>query len=62
MKQIYARIVGGFLAAVLVTLASTLVFSACAHNADDCRNTASCPLPDECIEAGDARDELEGCF
>ncbi|MEO8033022.1 MAG: hypothetical protein ABI837_01210 [Acidobacteriota bacterium] len=61
MKTTYAHIILG-LAAVVFGAAAALGFSACADGADDCRNTATCPVPDYCIEAGDARDELDGCF
>ena len=61
MKNRQARILGGVFATVFAASAAALGFGACADGADDCRNTATCPLPDYCIEAGDARDELDGC-
>ena len=61
MKTTHARIIIGLAVAVLGA-AAALGFGACADGADDCRNTATCPIPDYCIEAGDARDELDGCF
>ncbi len=62
MKQIYARIIGGLVVGVLAALAASLGFSACADGASDCRNTATCPFPTYCSEAGDAVDEVDGCF
>jgi hypothetical protein len=62
MKQPYSRVVGGLVVGVLAALAAALVFSACADGASDCRNTATCPFPTYCAEAGDAVDEVEGCF
>ena len=59
MKRKCARLIGGLFAAVLVSSAA-LTFGACVHDADDCRNTRSCDPP-WCIEAGDARDEIDGC-
>ncbi len=61
MKITKARIIGGAFAAVLAASAAAVGFGACVDGADDCRNTATCPIPDYCIEAGDARDELDGC-
>lgn len=59
MKRKHAPLVGALFAAVLVASAG-LLFSACVHDADDCHNTRTC-LPDFCIEAGDAMDEIDGC-
>lgn len=60
MKQTHVRIIGGLLAAVLGACASALGFSACADAADNCHNTHTCPPA--CIEAGDAMDEIDGCY
>ena len=62
MKRNRGRVIGVLCAAVLAACAAAVGFTACADGADDCYNTATCPIPTYCIEAGDARDELDGCF
>lgn len=59
MKRNHARIIGGLFAGVLFAFAA-LTFGACVHDADNCVNTRTC-LPDYCIEAGDATEEIDGC-
>jgi hypothetical protein len=61
MRQNRGRVIGGLFAAFLAASAATLGFGACADGADDCRNTATCPFPTYCAEAGDAADEVDGC-
>jgi hypothetical protein len=56
-----SRILGGLFAAVLGASAA-LAFGACSDEADDCHNTATCVPPAYCYEAGDAVDEVDGCF
>ena len=62
MRRHTARIIGGLFAGMLAALAAALGFGACADEEDNCVNTATCPPPSYCAEAGDARDELDGCF
>ena len=61
MTRNKARIIGGLFAGVLAAIATAVGFGACADAADDCHNTRSCPYPPQCIEAGDAADEIDGC-
>lgn len=61
MKRARTRIIGSLFACILAASAAALGFGACADAADDCRNTRTCPVPPECIEAGDAHDEIDGC-
>lgn len=56
-----ARIMGGVMAASLATCVA-LAAASCGTEAEDCRNTFTCALPSYCIEAGDAMDEVDGCF
>jgi hypothetical protein len=62
MRRSRGRVIGGLFAAVLVACASALGFGACADGADDCYNTLTCPFPTYCSEAGDAVNEVDGCF
>jgi hypothetical protein len=62
MRRNRERVIGSLFAAVLAASAAALGFGACADGAEDCRNTATCPFPTYCAEAGDAVDEVDGCF
>jgi hypothetical protein len=56
-----SRIMGGVIALTLATCVG-LALASCGMEAEDCRNTATCPPPVYCVEAGDAMDEVDGCF
>jgi hypothetical protein len=57
----YVRVIGGAIVALLAASFAG-IFVACEDSADDCNNTLSCPVPDYCLEAGDAYQEVDGCF
>jgi hypothetical protein len=62
VKKKRAPIIIGLSASLFLSIVAALVCGACVDNADNCYNTATCPPPGYCIEAGDARDEVDGCF
>lgn len=62
MKKKRTPIIIGLSASLVLSVVAALVCAACSNLADDCYNTLSCPPPGYCIEAGDARDEVDGCF
>jgi hypothetical protein len=61
VKRKHARIIKGLSAGFFLAFVA-LEFGACVDDAADCVNTLTCPPPGFCIEAGDARDEVDGCF
>jgi hypothetical protein len=61
MKGTYIRLVSSLLVGILVAFVA-LGFSGCADAAEDCHNTLTCPPPADCLEAGDAKNEIDGCF
>ena len=61
MKRNNSRyLLGALLAATLAASTATLGLSACVDYAADCQNTRTCEPP-ACIEAGDAKDRMDGC-
>jgi hypothetical protein len=55
MRVTHAWIIGGLLGAVL----GAVGLCACGHDAEDCRNTRTCPTPKCISDAGVDADRLE---